>query len=429
MAAVAAAATAPDDYALMDDGTIDVAWLSRKLSKAVESVTVREQSKMGGMSCDFQFLDVKFFSEEDPVAMVAKSAPAGKATAVAMGLAREALFYKELAPCLSDLARLPKCFYAAGDMATGQMLLLLECCDDAVPTGLFFGPGNPNNWSQKGQLVEIAEGNPSGEEVAAGAFRLYARMHAAFWEDRELLFSKPWLRASDWLRGEGRAWWQGAQGFAQGKWREILACVEAAGESAFAAEDPALVNGVRWDRHLVACLKSSFGRACSEGGWERYLAEAAARPVTLVHGDAHPHNHLWAKQGTPEAFSVLIDFEMVGCGSPAQDLGQYAISHLSPAARRACERGLVDAYHAELVAALEKGSPSTSSSKSSSSRRRRSITREEVWAEYVAGGAGRWAWFIPVLGSGAAAQYFHDQLAAFLRDHVPDPEAAPMPRV
>ena len=49
-----AAVVAPDDddYALVDDGTIDVAWLSRKLSKAVESVTVREQSKMGGMSGD-----------------------------------------------------------------------------------------------------------------------------------------------------------------------------------------------------------------------------------------------------------------------------------------------------------------------------------------------------------------------------------------
>ena len=56
---------------------------------------------------------------------------------------------------------------------------------------------------------------------------------------------------------------------------------------------------------------------------------------------------------------------------------------------------------------------------------------ESCWAEYVAGGAGRWAWFVPYLAHNmpSIGQYFHDQLAAFLRDHVSEPSEAPMPRV
>ena len=58
---------------------------------------------------------------------------------------------------------------------------------------------------------------------------------------------------------------------------------------------------------------------------------------------------------------------------------------------------------------------------------------DACFAEYVAGGAGRWSWFVPVLiALGLPApmnQFFHDQLAAFLHDHIADPADAPMPRV
>lgn len=57
-------------------------------------------------------------------------------------------------------------------------------------------------------------------------------------------------------------------------------------------------------------------------------------------------------------------------------------------------------------------------------------------AEYVAGGIGKWAWFVPLFEHAWRAhtplpirQYFHDQLAAFLGDHMPDPALTPMPRV
>ena len=115
---------------------------------------------------------------------------------------------------------------------------------------------------------------------------------------------------------------------------------------------------------------------------------------SLVHGDAHPHNALWVSKDTEEERLVMIDFEMVGVGSPAQELGQYMISHMEPDARRACEDQVVRAYHEELLrmvkpTAQEKG-------KDGNETTVEAYTFEACWAEYIAGGIGRWVWFIPL---------------------------------
>ena len=62
-----------------------------------------------------------------------------------------------------------------------------------------------------------------------------------------------------------------------------------------------------------------------------------AHPFTLVHGDAHAHNFMWVRQRSAAARQFLIDFEMVGVGAGAQELGQYMISHVPPEMRRAKE--------------------------------------------------------------------------------------------
>ena len=91
--------------------------------------------------------------------------------------------------------------------------------------------------------------------------------------------------------------------------------------------------------------------------------------------------------------------------------------------RRESEKALVDGYHATLVSHLD-AEPRTKD-------RAQTLSKDDCWREYVDGGAGRWIWFLPVLAesqSAPAAQFFHDQLAAFLKDHVLDPKDAPMPR-
>ena len=183
-----------------------------------------------------------------------------------------------------------------------------------------------------------------------------------------------------------------------------------------------------------------------------------------MHGDAHPHNALWVDQRTAGARLCLIDFEMVGVGSNAQDLGQYVISHPTPALRRAHERQWVEGYHAELLATLRARGLEAEAA---------GYSLDSCFAEYVAGGFGRWAWFLPLFmgmppmaqvratrgmlsymqhergmqhthaltavftaGHGTwyyymapLAQFFHDQIAAFAHDHIPDAADAPMPRV
>ena len=123
---------------------------------------------------------------------------------------------------------------------------------------------------------------------------------------------------------------------------------------------------------------------------------------SLVHGDAHPHNALWVNQRTDEAKLVLIDFEMVGVGSPAQELGQYMISHMEPETRRACEDQVVRAYHEELLRMIK---PTTQDQdKGGETAATEPYTFEACWAEYIAGGIGRWVWFIPLF-RGSVLQY------------------------
>lgn len=140
-----------------------------------------------------------------------------------------------------------------------------------------------------------------------------------------------------------------------------------------------------------------------------------------MHGDAHPHNALWANQRTEQAELRLIDFEMVGLGPPGQELGQHIISHMAPTVRRRCENQLVKDYHSELSKLLAGRGMADEAA---------AYTFDVCWDEYIAGGVGRWAWFIPFFfGVPPMAQFFQDQLAAFLHDHVKDPATTPMPRV
>jgi hypothetical protein len=122
--------SADDDF-VGADGTVSTPWLAAKLGQDVASAKIREQDKMGGMSAEIQYIDAELASG-DKLALVLKTA-GSTPTRVAMGLAREALFYNEFASRLEP-AGVPKGFFASGDMKTGAMVLLMECFEDAVPT-------------------------------------------------------------------------------------------------------------------------------------------------------------------------------------------------------------------------------------------------------------------------------------------------------
>ena len=134
---------------------------------------------------------------------------------------------------------------------------------------------------------------------------------------------------------------------------------------------------------------------------------------------------------------VLVDWEMVGLGSGPQDCGQFLISHMEPAARRACEERLTRQYHHALEAGRQaahdarRGRGDDGGSGTAGSPLE-PYTWESCWSDYVSGGSERWVWLLAVLASSCpppVTQYFADQLASFLVDHGITPENIGMPRV
>ncbi len=116
----------------------------------------------------------------------------------------------------------------------------------------------------------------------------------------------------------------------------------------------------------------------------------------------------------------VLDWEMVGLGSGPQDLGQYVLSNMSIEERRSCEEQIVKNYWEELT---------------SHGVDRDLFTWEECWNEYRIGGVERFLWFLvyfcgqpdgsPLLKWG---QFFHDQIADFLKDHNLKPTDFVQPR-
>ena len=126
------------------------------------------------------------------------------------------------------------------------------------------------------------------------------------------------------------------------------------------------------------------------------------------------------------------------------------ISHMQPAVRQRCEKDLIVVYHQAVQTELRltltlslrlslRLTPTILMQAVQAELRRmgkdsqaEAFTFESCWSEYVAGGAGRWIWLLAVLIGRvppSMGQYFHDQVAAFLHDHIKSPGDAPMPRV
>jgi len=106
---------------------------------------------------------------------------------------------------------------------------------------------------------------------------------------------------------------------------------------------------VEYSEHFLACMKHSFDSV----SWKDFQEQIHSRPWTVVQGDCHAGNALWPSKPGMERGVTLIDFEVVGLGSGAQELGQFVISHMTPEVRRANEKRLVEEYHTELIANLQ----------------------------------------------------------------------------
>jgi Ecdysteroid kinase-like family len=317
-----------------------------------------------------------------------------------LGLAREALFYKEFAAEI-PVNTIPTVFYSHGNMTTGQKVTIMQDLSSfSIDSSACFGPGNPHNWNRPWQEDAAKAGSPSAHKVANATFTAMARLHAHFWRQSRLL-KYDWLRGQGWLQGQDQASWEASQAIIQGIWNQDK-----------------YRHAIEWD----PVLYSIVDRAMQNISWKLQVERLNADSHwTLVHGDFWPGNVLWLT-GADDTNRVesahaqstdklsrdspirLIDFEMCGLGSGPQDLGQYILSNMDPIERRQDERKLIQDYHAELLAhGVE-------------------VDWECCWREYVHGGLERWIWFLVYFLSQTEtlpgwAEFFHSQMASFVQDH------------
>lgn len=394
----------------LDDSSIDLSWLRHHTRIRYQACSVEDisnETRRFDKVCDGSTLRLTIGLERDGAAhnnvddssttksiVVKQVPPAGRPLSKQLGLAREALFYDQLAPDLNTSEEIiPHIFYSWGDIESGSKVVLMEdLSQKSLDSGVFFGPGNPNNWNRNlDEQVKRAGANPpSAAEVAQVTFKAMAKVHATFWEREDLLDPKyDWLRGHQWLLGKGKDSWEASQQLVQNFWQACLKR-EADGHSTIRWDPPtvreaveAAVKGISWDAQTK--------RLHRHGHW------------TLVHGDFWPGNCMWMIESEQNSIR-LLDWEMVGLGSGPQDLGQYILSNMDPAERRKHERSLVEAYFEELKRCGVQN-----------------IDWEYCWSEYKIGGLERWLWFlIYFVGQDGMldwAQFFHNQIASFMTDH------------
>ena len=265
-----------------------------------------------------------------------------------LGLAREALFYRDLAPQLGVAndkstavqdSLVPRIYYTYGNWETGEKCIIMESSSQWIDSGILFGPtetfrSNPNNWTRDIPALlaryypndKTTKIPPTPVEVAHQTFCAMARIHAKFWCDPTLLDnSKAWLRGHAWLQGQGHDSWQASRSLIQSIWKDYTAKDGAKTHAAF-----------EWDPLVRSVVQASIDGISWQDQQDRLHVNGR---WTLVHGDFWPGNVMWntavessgAKKmddhydGTSSCLR-LLDWEMVGLGSGPQDLGQYMLS-------------------------------------------------------------------------------------------------------
>jgi Ecdysteroid kinase-like family len=392
----------------IDDCHLDPAWIRWHTQLACTKCTVEDISnatRRGERIRDGATLKltVELEDSNDDKKLIIKQVPTkGRPISQQLGLAREALFYNQLANQVEQASSsqsknhkiIPWIWYAHGDMTSGAKVVIMEDLSQThVDSGVFFGPGNPNNWKRDlPKMVARAGPNiPSAAHVAKVTFVELAQVHATFWCRQDLLKDDyDWMRGHAWLQGKGKDTWEASQGLLRRFWGHYL-------EREKDASKPTL----SWDTTVRAAVEKSIQGISWEAQVKRLHKNGR---WCAVHGDCWPGNFMWMINSQETQMLKLLDWEMVGIGSGPQELGQYVLSNMDPVERRDCEKDLIQAYFAEL--------------------KRCGVTNVDwdyCWSEYKLGGLERWLWFLIYFAGQEGmlewSQFFHNQIAAFMKDH------------
>ena len=223
-----------------------------------------------------------------PATLVAKSAAQDAHTRASLGrfYAREVAFYQWVAS--EGPLRVPRCYYAAYEVATHAHVLLLEDLAPILADDLLCG-------------VSI--------DVAAAYTRAIAALHAHWWEHNQLAGLTRHFPA------------HGAQ-FAEG----------------YAG---ALPRGVALMRPWLTPRTVSLATALQRHLQARWNTQYAT-PRTLIHRDAQAANFL--RPARAGAVGAVVDWQHCVVGRGIWDIARFGVMSLSPAVWRAAQADLVVLY-------------------------------------------------------------------------------------
>lgn len=280
-------------------------WLTANLRGGVlrsARVVSIDAARIGeyGMSGDIWRISLRYNHDGTgaPASLVAKVATSDVGVRQifhSMGIyEREARFYTELAGL--GPVRVPDCYYASVNRASGESLLLLEDLSGLPTLG----------WRPHASIAE-----------AAAVLRELASLHAAWWQNRR-------LEELPWLVPRGMA----------------------------AIDQAQPVFERYWDVFLSK-LSGPLTREITDIGplGARYLQPVAAHlygsaPITLIHNDVQGANVLSDRTND---FAVLLDWQQTTFGRGAMDVAHFLGGCLEPTDRRRSWDELIRIYSEMLV--------------------------------------------------------------------------------
>ncbi len=212
--------------------------------------------------------------------------------------AREIHFYRELAP--HTTLPTPACYYADIDPATHRHVILLQ---DLSP-------------ARSGDRLSGC--TPAQARLAV---RHIAAFHAVWWE-HPLLSEMSWLPDPDFGQNP-----ESRQAEYEGWWSRFLQNI---GDAPL--PDPIQAIGERFGPQRARIEQHLFN----------------APPRTLLHGDFHLGNLVFATEEGGVPFAVL-DWQMLRRGRGVRDVAYFLSENLLPEDRRAIEMDLLTDYHRLLV--------------------------------------------------------------------------------
>lgn len=269
-------------------------WLGAALGRPVTTCSVQRIGENESFTGGSLFrLTVRFGSGDGPASLVAKLSPKRPELRAALASAnqREVQFYTDLA-AIRNLP-VPRCYYADFDPDSGASVTLVEDFPQARSVSFMHGCSATD---------------------AAAVVSAMAHVHGTFWRSSDLdqLNGPSLLEEFDFP-----AAWDG--------YAECLALI---------------VPDVTLPDHFHA-----LGDFLAQNGRKVFGHLQDSGPHTCIHRDLQVDNVLFGEQGP-----VLLDWQFMGRGKGAYDLGYFLISSLDPIVRRRVENTLIGNYCAALIA-------------------------------------------------------------------------------